>query len=247
MLYASDFRRIARERLSGKWALAVGTGFVAVLLGASTTSISSGSSSGSRNAEGAGFREWLHSDIGIMLRPWIIAFIVIVLVWGLVCFIIGGAVTLGYVKFNLSLVDCKEASFNDLFSQFNRLGAGFCMQFLRALFVFLWSLLLIIPGIIASYRYAMTPYILYEHPEYTATEAINASKEMMKGNKWRLFCLDISFIGWILLSILTLGIGLLWVVPYMEAAYAAFYREISGTNQIEDQVIYSNSIENPWT
>lgn len=245
MLYASDFRRIARESLRGKWALAVGTGFVAGLLGASTTSVGNGGSSGGRDYNGESFREWMNSDIWIMLRPWIIALIVTLLVWALVCFIIGGAVTLGYVKFNLNLVDCKEPSFNDLFSQFDRLGAGFCMQFLRGLFVFLWSLLLIIPGIIASYRYAMTPYIMYEHPEYTATEAIKASKEMMKGNKWRLFCLDISFIGWILLSILTLGIGLLWVVPYMEAAYAAFYREISGTKSTEDQVIYTNSLDYP--
>ncbi|NLP35410.1 MAG: DUF975 family protein [Clostridiales bacterium] len=240
MLFAEDFRSIARERLSGKWALAVGTGFVAGLLGASTTSMSSGGApNSSRNAWDSS-QDLFNGEIGIFLRPWIIAFIVVVAVWVIVCFIIGGAVTLGYVKFNLNLVDRKEASFDDLFSQFNRLGAGFCMQFLRGLYVFLWSLLLIIPGIIASYSYAMTPFIMYEHPEYTASEAINLSKKMMKGNKWRLFCLDISFIGWILLSLLTLGIGLLWVGPYMEAANAAFYREISGTNPIDDQVINSN-------
>ena len=84
-----------------------------------------------------------------------------------------------------------------------------------------------IPGIIASYRYAMTPYILLENPGMTANEAIKKSKELMQGNKWRLFCLQFSFIGWSILCVFTLGIGFLWLVPYMEAANAAFYREIS--------------------
>ena len=93
----------------------------------------------------------------------------------------------------------------------------------------LWSLLLIIPGIIAGYSYAMTGYILAENPELTASEAIARSKEMMAGNRFRLFCLHFSFIGWEILCTLTLGIGNLWLRPYKQAAEAAFYREISGT------------------
>ncbi len=238
MLYADDFRRIARENLSGKWALAVGTGFVAGLLGASTTSTggagTGGGSSTAKRNNGAGLRDWFHSNIGIMLRPWITGFLVALVILIIVGVIIGGAITLGYVKFNLNLTDGKEISFNDLFSQFDRIGAGFCMQFLRSLYSFLWALLLIIPGIIASYSYAMTPYIMVEHPELGANEAIACSKEMMKGNKWRLFCMQFSFIGWLLLGVLSLGIGLLWVGPYMEAANAAFYREVSGTSFIEN-------------
>ena len=72
----------------------------------------------------------------------------------------------------------------------------------------------------------MTFYILKEHPEMTATEAITESRRIMLGNKWRLFCLDFSFIGWYLLSCLTFGILLIWVLPYHEAAHAAFYDSI---------------------
>lgn len=121
----------------------------------------------------------------------------------------------------------KTINYSDLFSQFSRLGAGFAMQFLRWLFVFLWTLLFIIPGIIASYSYSMTAYIMVDHPEYSALEAITESKKMMRGHKWRLFCLHFSFIGWYLLSALTWGIGLLWLNPYVEAANAAFYKELS--------------------
>ena len=99
---------------------------------------------------------------------------------------------------------------------------------LQAVYIFLWTLLLIIPGIMASYSYAMTGYILAEHPELTAGEAIAQSKAMMAGNRWRLFCLQFSFIGWDILCALTLGIGNLALRPYEMAAIAAFYREISG-------------------
>ena len=95
--------------------------------------------------------------------------------------------------------------------------------------MFLWSLLFIIPGIIASYSYAMIPYIQAEHPEMAPGDVLARSKEMMEGNRWRLFCLQFSFIGWSILSSLTLGIGNLWLTPYKQAATAAFYRDISGT------------------
>ena len=145
--------------------------------------------------------------------------------------------TLGLCKFNLGLVDKKNPQFTDLFSCFDRFGAGFCVQFLRGLFTFLWSLLFVIPGIIASYRYAMAAYILAEHPDMTASEAINASKQMMVGNKWRLFCLEFSFIGWDILCLFTLGLGALVLNPYKEADYAAFYREVSGTwERIKDEI-----------
>ena len=102
-------------------------------------------------------------------------------------------------------------------------------RFLQSIYIILWSLLFIIPGIVASYSYAMTEYILAEDPELTATEAISRSKQMMYGNHWRLFCLEFSFIGWSILCSFTLGIGNLWLTPYKQAAIAAFYREVSGT------------------
>ena len=94
------------------------------------------------------------------------------------------------------------------------------------LYICLWSLLLIIPGIVKYYAYAMTPYIMAEKPNLSINEAITKSREMMKGHKWQLFWLDVSFTGWMLLSILTLGIALVFVWPYYSAARAEFYKEI---------------------
>lgn len=249
MLYAEDFRGIARNSLSGKWGLAVGTGLIAALLGADITSLTHNWTytfektyervTGDRYNSGSGVLRhsvvnflggFEHSDIGLFIGQLLMTIIFLLGILMLVDIIIGGAVTSGYAKFNLELVDRRNARFHHIFSQFDRIGAGFCMQFLRALYTFLWTLLLVIPGIIAVYRYSMTPYIMLEHPEYGANEAIRYSKELMRGNKWRLFCLQFSFIGWALLSLLTLGIGFLWLTPYVEASNAAFYREITGRN-----------------
>lgn len=102
--------------------------------------------------------------------------------------------------------------------------------FFMELKVILWCLLFIIPGLVMSFAYAMTPFILKDNPGISAWKASTMSREMMKGHKFDLFWLYLSFIGWGLLCILTLGIGLLWLVPYMTEATAAFYNDISGKN-----------------
>ena len=100
-------------------------------------------------------------------------------------------------------------------------------MFLKDLFLFFWTLLFIIPGIIKSFSYRMVPYILVDQPELTATQAIKRSKQMMKGNKWRAFVLDLSFILWYILSALTLGLlGLFFVHPYYEATNAELYQAL---------------------
>ena len=109
---------------------------------------------------------------------------------------------------------------------FGRWGRNVWGLFLVRFFTSLWSLLLIVPGIVKFYAYSMTPYILVDNPELSANEAINLSQKMMKGHKSDLFFLQLSFIGWIFLSIFTFGIGLLWVMPYMMTAQAAFYQDI---------------------
>ncbi len=97
---------------------------------------------------------------------------------------------------------------------------------LMGILVFLWTLLLIIPGIIKIFSYSMTPFILDENPELSASEAIHRSRMMMKGHKFDLFWLYLSFIGWFFLCILTFGIGSLWLTPYVQTAEAAFYQEV---------------------
>lgn len=96
-------------------------------------------------------------------------------------------------------------------------------MFMRDLFVFLWTLLLIVPGIIKAYQYYMVPYILSENPDMNYKEALQLSKEMMDGNKWATFVLEWSFFGWLLLGALLCGIGVLFVTPYVEATYAELY------------------------
>lgn len=108
-----------------------------------------------------------------------------------------------------------------------------CLNFiLTSIFTFLWTILLIIPGIIKSYSYSMTAYIVKDMvasgKQVGATDGINASKELMKGHKMDLFIFDLSFIGWFLLGGLTAGIGLLWIGPYYQTAKANFYRHIAG-------------------
>ncbi|MDF2905929.1 MAG: hypothetical protein K0R34_1250 [Herbinix sp.] len=229
MLYAEDFRRIAREALRGKWALAVGTGFVAALLGAGSVG-GSGGGGGNNNNNGS------TNDIGNLLstgwgRGILFAFIgvmSIILLWGLVTFIIGGVIELGYCRFNKNLINGTNPQFSDLFSQFNLFGKAFGLRIVTSIFIFLWTLLFVIPGIIASYRYSMAFYIMNDNPSIDIMEAIRQSKAMMQGNKGRLFCLHLSFIGWALLSALSCGIGFLWLGPYVSAANAAFYLEVSG-------------------
>ncbi|MDR2382701.1 MAG: DUF975 family protein [Prevotellaceae bacterium] len=98
---------------------------------------------------------------------------------------------------------------------------------LMYLYVFLWSLLFIIPGIIKFYSYAMTPYLLHENPALEADTLICKSMKMMKGHKMKLFLLDLSFIGWGLLCVLSFGIGFLWLIPYVQSARSAFYIDLT--------------------
>ena len=94
------------------------------------------------------------------------------------------------------------------------------------LYTLLWTLLFIVPGIIKGLAYSLTPFIVKDNPQLLPNEAINLSMKMMKGHKFDLFYLYLSFIGWIFLAILTLGIGLLWVIPYMQTSMAAFYLDV---------------------
>lgn len=145
---------------------------------------------------------------------------------GLVQLIIGGVIQIGYCSFLLKQLDCAEHNYKELFSRFDYFGTGFAQKFLRELYTTLWTFLLIIPGIVASLSYAMTPFILADHPEMTASQAISLSKQMMDGHKADLFLLHLTFIGWDILAALTLNIGYLWLNPYRNATDAVFYRQL---------------------
>ncbi len=238
MKRARDFRAIARSALSGRWVIAVVAGLIAALLGG----VSSGGGGGNLNFNGSGSEGGL--SIGgqqIPLNEEVMAVIAgvagVILLIGLVILAVyiflGSVVSLGYSKFNLDLVDReKEPELNTLFSYFKFWKVAVGASLLQGLFILLGTLLFVIPGIMAIYNYAMLGFVLAENPALSAGEALRRSKEIMRGNRWRLFCLEMSFIGWGLLCVLTLGIGNLWLKPYQYASFAAFYREISGTERI---------------
>ena len=226
MIY-SDIRAAARDRLRGSWGQAIGVALIASLLGGSITS--------------ATFNfNWNFSAGNLENMPEVLSTVLIAVgsaagLLGLAQFIIGGTIQLGYAGFLLRQNRRQDPNVSDLFSEFYRLGQGFAQKFLVGLYTFLWTLLFIIPGLIKTYSYSMTPFLMADHPELTANQAITRSRQIMDGHKWNLFVLDLSFFGWMLLGCLTMGIGLLWVIPYMNAARAAFYREItSGQKYLAD-------------
>lgn len=152
-------------------------------------------------------------------------------IFGLAAFLLGGTLQLGYARFLLKQQDGQHPEFNELFSQFDRFGTGFAQHFLRSLYTGLWTLLFIIPGIIKGYSYAMTPFILSDHPELTASQAIDRSKSLMDGHKMDLFILELTFLGWDILAALTMNLGYLALNPYKNAAHAVFYRQILKESQ----------------
>lgn len=252
MKLASDFRKQAKEALRGKWFIAVIAGVIASLLGGlngtgSVSFSSGGSSSEGGSSGGAVVPPIGGGDVSVseefleILGIFLIVFGVIMVVAAIMSFIyliIGGAVGIGYSNFNLDIIEGREARIGTLFDSFDQWKTGFVARLLSSIYVALWTILFVIPGIIASYSYSMMHFVMAENPDMGANEAIRESKRLMKGNKWRFFCLQLSFIGWELLAIFfTAGIGLLWVVPYQQAAYAAFYRDICPKQQIDTDFV----------
>ena len=164
MKYAADFRYIAREALRGKWIVSVVTTFVASLIGGQIATGGGSSSSNSSDNNSIDLGQYFSPEVLNFFRIVLAALLVYAVINIIISLIIGGAGKLGYARYNLNLIDGKEVRFGDLFSQFHRLGDGFVMNLLLAIYTFLWTLLFVIPGIIKSFSYAMTPYILYEHP-----------------------------------------------------------------------------------
>lgn len=147
---------------------------------------------------------------------------------GIGTFLVTGPLYVGLHLAFLKLVRREdEMKIGSLFDGCNNFGSNMMLGVMYTVYITLWSLLFIIPGIIKSYSYSLIYYIKADHPEYGWRECLDESEKMMQGNKWRLFCLNFSFIGWILVgSLACCGIGSLWVSPYMQASTAVFYEEL---------------------
>ncbi len=143
----------------------------------------------------------------------------------------------GYSIVMLSVMRGGEMNIGGLFDGFNDFGRVVGTKLLQAIYTFLWMLLLVIPGIIKSYSYAMTDFILKDEPLLANNAAIEKSMAMMDGNKMKLFLLDLSFIGWAILCLFTFGIGFLFLQPYVQSAHAAFYEDLKAQTIVEEEVI----------
>ena len=146
--------------------------------------------------------------------------------------IVTPAFGLSLITIYLNLTKGLKLEIGNMFSGFNDFWSAFKVQFLCGIFTFLWLLLFIIPGYIKALSYSMSMYVLAENPRMNALEAIDCSKKMMKGHKLELFILILSFIGWNLLAILTLGILYIWLLPYMQASMANFYKSLKPVEQV---------------
>ena len=153
---------------------------------------------------------------------------VVPVVGGVAAMFVNAAFSLAMVSIYVNLTEGNRPKVGDLFSQFRNVISAFCTNFLAGLLVFLWSLLLIVPGIIKACAYSQALYILADDPALGSWEAIKRSKEMMQGHKMEYFLLCMSFYGWALLGAFTFGILYIWLIPYMQTTYANYYKSLKG-------------------
>ena len=235
---AYEHRARARAALRGNWVTAVLVFLVAGLLSGDSDSPSFNFNlnieaghvdfSLSQNLE-----QFLEGTLGLAM-PLVLTVSLVLLVARLA---LGGVMGVGRATYSLNLIDGVEAEFADLFVGFRRFYDALIMNVVSILMVFLGMLLFVVPGIILGYAYAMAPYILAETPDISGTEALRLSRQMMKGHKWELFWLELTFIGWSILAAFTLGLGNLALAPYQGVSKASFYRDVkaqSRWNQVEN-------------
>ncbi|MFN8415487.1 MAG: DUF975 family protein [Cytophagaceae bacterium] len=142
--------------------------------------------------------------------------------------IVTGPLTLGWIYFYLKISKGEEPQIDNLFEGFKKFENALVLYILESIFIILWMLLLIVPGIIAAISYSQAYYIMAEDPNIKPMEAIDKSKAMMDGYKWKYFGLGFHFFGWFILCLLTVGIGFLWLIPYMTTTFTNFYHDVKG-------------------
>lgn len=140
--------------------------------------------------------------------------------------VLAGPLMLGRTIFTLNLSRGKKAEIGQLFDGFQRFSDSLIAYLIMVAYILLWSLLLIVPGIIAAISYSQVFFILTDDKSIEPMEALKKSQKMMKGYKWKYVCLGLRFFGWFLLCILTFGIGFLWLIPYTTISFAKFYEDL---------------------
>ena len=212
---------------------------VSLILSFCTASSAGASGSGMKNDNVSS--QFSNLDISTEALVGIIAAIVAVIAVALIF-----ACILDILVLNPLVVGCQNFFIknSDEPAEFGELKRGFSpswknnvvTMFLTDLFIFLWSMLFIIPGIVKSYSYRLVPYLMAENPDLQGTEAITLSRKLMNGNKWKAFCFDLSFIGWFILSIVTCGLlAIFYVVPYYNCSCAELYKAIRDEGNVQEQ------------
>ena len=225
MLKSKELRVKAWESLKGKYWMA----FFVVIVAGLLSSIGNSFVTFGQNLSGVlGLVDPAELDSTMAIGALVLSGVVIIsAIIGLILNIfVTSPMTVGLCNYFIKNTNSKPA-FKDVFSGFKvKYGRNFGTLLLVGIKIVLWTILFIIPGIIKTYEYAMVPYILADDDNISGKDAFKKSKEMMMGNKWRLFKLEFSFIGWFVLCVLTCGIGTLFLLPYVNAASAEFYAEI---------------------
>ena len=208
----SEIKYDARQSLKGEWGKVVGLTFLYLVLSAGINLSIEIYASG-------GFINWLNQEYTPPLASILTAIISVILI----------PLSIAIVWFYLDLVREKNVEISQVFTIYTDvkvmlkvIGASIMV----GIFTFLWSLLLIIPGIIKGLAYSQTFMLLKDHPKYSIFEAITESRRRMQGYKWKYFLLNLSFIGWGILCLISLGIGFLWLTPYVYASNATFYQNL---------------------
>ncbi len=192
------------------------------------------------------YREQARGFLGTTWKPYALAMLIYMAITlgvsatgigSIASLIIAGPFALALSIMSLKAIKGQGVEVMNIFSGFENFVNALILCLYQGLIIFLWSLLLIVPGILKSLSYSMTFYILAENPDMKAKQAMEESKSLMEGHRWEYFKLQFSFIGWLILSVFTFGILILWVSPYMDIATAAFY---------EDLKIQKYGIANPY-
>ena len=225
MLKSKELRAKAWESLKGKYWMAFAVILVTGLIGSVGNAFVS---FGQNLGEVLGLVDPAELDSTMAIGALLLNGVVIVsaIIGAVFSIFVTDAITVGVCNYFIKNTDSKP-SFKDAFSGFKvKYGRNIGTLFLVGIKSVLWTLLFIIPGIIKSYEYSIIPYILADDPEISSKDAFKKAKQMMKGNKWRLFKLELSFFGWFVLCVLTVGMGTFFLIPYVNAATAEFYVEL---------------------
>ena len=237
MKSAYELKREALDGLTGHWGIAIGAGLVAsALISGASFSVSFPVDTESTSAAITG--GVINLKILVVMLVLFAVALAVSLAISVAYSLFSSVIETGYARFNIDLVDYREPSFGSLFSYFRYWKNIAVAGVLKQLFITLGYMLFIVPGIIMYYNYAMVPYILADDPTISGKEALAKSKQMMYGHRWRLFCIGMSFFGWIILAMLSFGVGMIWLTPYMNATHAAFYKDL-----IAEQGLYTVSEE----